>query len=219
MATPYLQIFAGEVPSTQDLARDHLDELPVVAVATGQSRGRGRTGTVWENADSALAVSAAWRPGVDDQRPFSLMAGVAAARVLGDGVALKWPNDLVTASGKVGGILVERSGEVAVVGLGLNLHWVSPASGAAGLLDEMPDPDYHRQVAALWAAELFAIFSEEGWPLEEYRQLCSTLGREITWEPNGEGLAIGVDDQGALLVETSVGIEELHAGAVRHVTT
>ena len=121
MATPYLQLWAEEVASTQDLARSELDSLPVVVAAQRQTAGRGRGGAPWLSAPRALAVSLAFRPPDDDLRPFSLMAGVAAARGL-EGVSLKWPNDLMAGGAKVGGILVERADEV-VIGMGVNLWW------------------------------------------------------------------------------------------------
>jgi BirA family transcriptional regulator, biotin operon repressor / biotin---[acetyl-CoA-carboxylase] ligase len=216
MATPYLQTMRDVVPSTQDLARSELADLPVVVIAPGQTEGRGRAGANWINADRALAVSVAWTAAEDD-RPFSLMAGVAATRALGDEVRLKWPNDLLSGGNKVGGILVERSGEVVVCGMGVNLYWDAPPDGMGALASEDPGPERHKEVGALWAAEFMTLLDQEDWPIEEYREVCSTLGREITWEPNGSGLAAGISPSGALLVETTAGIEELFAGAVSHV--
>lgn len=217
MATPYLQIFTGEVTSTQDLAREHIDELPVVVMAPSQTRGRGRSGSSWTNADRALAVSAAWRPDRDDRRPYSLMAGLAIVAAVGADVRLKWPNDVMLGELKVGGILVERSDDVAVAGLGLNLYWADPPEGAGAIEELDPGPELHRVVGGLWAAEFLSLLAEPGWPLQAYREVCSTLGRDITWEPNGSGIAAGVAETGALLVDTSAGVEEIHAGEVRHV--
>ncbi|HSO49647.1 MAG TPA: biotin--[acetyl-CoA-carboxylase] ligase, partial [Acidimicrobiia bacterium] len=98
-----------EVPSTQDLARSELDRLPTVVIAERQTAGRGRTGATWLTAPRALAASVALLMDVDDRRPLSLMAGLAAVRVVAD-VSLKWPNDVVAGDEKLGGILVERSG-------------------------------------------------------------------------------------------------------------
>ena len=81
MATPYLQFWEEEVSSTQDVARSRLATLPVVVVARRQTAGRGRAGAAWENAPRSLAVSAAFHA-EGDQRPFSCMAGVAAARAI-----------------------------------------------------------------------------------------------------------------------------------------
>lgn len=216
MATPYFQIFTGEVPSTQDLARESIKDLPVVVIAPSQARGRGRAGAGWENAPRALAVSAAWRPDQDDRRPFSLMAGVAAVRSLPVATELKWPNDLLTGRAKVGGILVEQSGGVAVAGMGLNLFWPDPPEGIGAIDASDPGDEAHRVIGALWAATFFELERSTGWPADEYRRSCATLGREITWEPNGRGIASGIDDDGSLLVETSAGVEAIHAGAVRH---
>lgn len=217
MATPYLQIFTSDVPSTQDLAIERLESLPVAVVASSQSEGRGRSGSAWDNADRALAVSVAWVADDDDRRPFSLMAGVAAVRALNDGSLLKWPNDVLKEERKVGGILVERTDRGIVAGLGLNLFWAEPPSGAGAVFDRDPGEEAHREIGSLWVAELMAQVDSDGWPADEYREACTTLGRSITWEPNGEGIAAGVSESGALLVETGSGIEEIHAGAVRHV--
>ncbi|CAN5764782.1 hypothetical protein BH23ACT4_BH23ACT4_12710 [soil metagenome] len=145
------------------------------------------------------------------------MAGVAAIRALDRGLALKWPNDVMKEERKGGGILVERSERVVVAGLGLNLFWAEPPEGVGAVFDQDPGGEAHREIGALWVAELMTQVEADSWPAEEYREACSTLGRSITWEPNGEGIAAGVSENGALLVETEFGIEEIHAGAVRHV--
>ncbi len=215
MATPYLQLWEEEVASTQDRARSELVDLPVMVAAQRQTAGRGRSGAVWDSAPRALAVSLSFRPIADDQRPFSLMAGVAASRCL-DGVGLKWPNDLMLSDLKVGGILVERSAEV-VVGLGMNLWWPNPPEGVGAWHETDPGEDLHRHIAGLWTAELMQLIEAEGWPIEEYRSLCTTLGRDITWEPDGWGAAADVTADGGLVVESGGIRQTLTSGAIRHV--
>lgn len=217
MATPYLQKIHEEVVSTQDLARADLGELPQVVIASAQTGGRGRTGSEWFNATRSLAVSVAWCPEHDDDRPFSLMAGVAAVRVLARRVDLKWPNDVMMGDDKVGGILVERSDESAVVGFGLNLFWPDAPGQMTALYADEPALDLYKEIGALWAAEILLLVRTPGWPMDVYRDNCQTLGRDITWEPNGHGLAAGIDSSGALLVDTEAGIREIFAGAIRHV--
>ena len=214
MATPYLQLWAEEVASTQDLARSELESLPVVVAAQRQTAGRGRGGALWLSAPRALAVSLAFRPSDDDLRPFSLMAGVAAARGL-EGVSLKWPNDLLANGAKVGGILVERADEV-VVGMGVNLWWPDAPEGMSALHEDDPGPGLHAQIAGLWAAELMGLIEADGWPFDEYRSLCSTVGREISWEPGGVGKAVDITQEGALVVEVSGTRQTLTSGAIRH---
>ncbi len=217
MATPYLQITVGDVPSTQDFARERLETIPTVVIANSQSHGRGRVGSQWINAQRALAVSYAWHVQADDHRPFSLLAGLAVTRAWSNGLTLKWPNDVYSQGRKVGGILVERSNEILVAGLGLNLYWPNAPDGMGALGDTDPGEDLHREIGAIWAAEFNTLLNDDGWPIDEYREVCSTLGKDIVWEPNGAGIAAGIADDGALLVKTATGIEAVHSGAVRHV--
>lgn len=214
MATPYFQFRYDTVPSTQDIARDHIEDLPVLVQATGQSEGRGRTGSEWINADRALAASLAIRLPESDQRPFSLMAGVAAVRA-NDRASLKWPNDVMVDDFKVGGILVERSGEVVVIGLGLNLWWPDAPAGAGDLYEEDPGPEKHAEIGGLWGAELMRLIDADGWPLDEYRSTCATLGEEISWDPGGSGRAVDVASDGGLIVEMADGeTRTLYSGRV-----
>jgi BirA family transcriptional regulator, biotin operon repressor / biotin---[acetyl-CoA-carboxylase] ligase len=216
MATPYLQVRLASVGSTQDEARARLEDLPVLVLAPVQIAGRGRSGTTWETAPRALAASLALRLPVSDRRPFSLMAGVAAVRAV-EGVRLKWPNDVMVGPDKCGGILVERADEVVVVGLGLNLWWPSPPEGFGSLLSDDPGEDRHAEIGALWGAELMRLLDSPGWPIEEYTSHCSTLGRDITWDPDGSGRAVGIGEDGGLIVETSQGRRVIDSGAIRHV--
>jgi BirA family biotin operon repressor/biotin-[acetyl-CoA-carboxylase] ligase len=216
MATPYRQVRLDLAPSTQDVARDLLDDLPVLVIAAAQTSGRGRAGSEWASAPRALATSLAVRIDSEDHRPLSLMAGVAAARST-SGVVLKWPNDLLMGGDKVGGILVESSEGLAVIGLGVNLWWPGAPSGAAALFADDPGPDRHLELGGLWGAEMMRLIDGEGWPIEEYRSRCDTLGRRLTWEPEGAGQAVDLASDGGLVVETPEGRLTIHSGAVRHV--
>ncbi|MGH8945960.1 MAG: biotin--[acetyl-CoA-carboxylase] ligase [Acidimicrobiia bacterium] len=219
MATPYFQLRFDSVASTQDVARETLSSgewgrVPVVVIAARQTEGRGRGGAHWQTADRALAVSLALRT-EDDQRPISLMAGVAVTR-LGLDVELKWPNDVMLGDCKVGGILVEKIGDLVVVGLGLNLWWPDAPDGVCALHRDDPGERRHVELGALWGAETMRLLEATGWPRDEYKSLCSTLGREVTWEPNGTGRAVDVDKHGALLVEVAGGTVAVTSGVVRH---
>src|SRR6266478_128570 len=114
------------VGSTQDVART----LPIgsVVMADYQTHGRGRLSHRWDSRPgSALLVSFVLQP----NPLLSLAAGIAAAEACGQGVRLKWPNDLLLDSRKVGGILVEATRVKAVCGIGINL--TSAPEGAAML--------------------------------------------------------------------------------------
>jgi len=115
-------VVVRETGSTQDLARGRAAGDAVVAWR--QTSGRGRDGRTW--ADTGLggvamtavaAVQGAW---------IALAAGVAAAEAIervapSVTVGLKWPNDLMIAGRKVGGVLIERDGEASLIGIGINV--------------------------------------------------------------------------------------------------
>lgn len=115
-------VVVRETGSTQDLARGRAAGDAVVAWR--QTSGRGRDGRTW--ADTGLdgvaitavaAVRGAW---------IAIATGVAAAEAIelvapSITVGLKWPNDLMIAGRKVGGVLIERDGDASLIGLGINV--------------------------------------------------------------------------------------------------
>jgi len=139
--------------STQDeahqLAASGAPHGTAVAVPV-QTSGRGTRGRVWISAEGGLWLSVVCRPaGGAAIEVLGLRVGLALARFL-DGlvlpparVSLKWPNDLLLGTGKLGGILAEarwQGDQLAwvVVGVGLNVRNEVPAHTnppAARLLD------------------------------------------------------------------------------------
>src|SRR5437763_11396999 len=96
----------------------------VLLVAHEQTAGRGRRGRRWYSAPGADITFSLSAEVAKPVAGLSLVAGVAAARALRAlGVAraaLKWPNDLLIGGAKLGGILVETRGRLAVFGVGIN---------------------------------------------------------------------------------------------------
>jgi BirA family transcriptional regulator, biotin operon repressor / biotin---[acetyl-CoA-carboxylase] ligase len=219
MATPYSLLTFDEVTSTQDVARDRYQGMPLLVVAAGQRSGRGRSGRAWQTAPRALAASLAVKPRWPAERltTLPLVAGLSAREAIGDRVLLKWPNDLLLDHLKVGGILVEMSGEVAVVGWGLNLWWPDPPVGIGGLFSTDPGTTTGGEIAPAMADSFLRRLAgdPDHWGLDEYRSSCLTLGREVSWEPNGSGKAVDIAGDGALVVETGDGIQYLRSGEVR----
>src|SRR5690606_23287947 len=98
-------------------------------VADRQTLGRGRQGRQWLDAAGNYMGSTVVHLGSQDPPPASLSFVAALAvyetvlpRLVGPrGLQLKWPNDVLLAGGKFCGLLLEREGESAVVGIGVNL--------------------------------------------------------------------------------------------------
>ncbi len=228
MATPVVIHRLPEAGSTQEVARDLAElgaEMPLLVVADRQTHGRGRTGRSWESAPRALACSLAISPDVaaDRRSIIPLITGLEARSALSDvtGVTpgLKWPNDLVTDAGKVGGILVEGFDDLVVIGVGINLWWPDPPQGFAAALDDDPGPEKAPEIAAMLANQLVASLgvAPEEWDRPGYEEACVTLGERITWEPDGAGLAVGIAADGGLIVDTGQGTETIRSGEVHTV--
>lgn len=224
--------------SSELLRRAALGAPPgTVIVADHQLAGRGRRGRVWmSSAAAGLTFSLLWRlPAGRIPGGLSLAVGVALAQALtrlgAAGVRLKWPNDLLLARAggfaKLAGILVEltsdRRGTQACIGIGLNL--AAPPGDfpqpVAGLSEAMAlVPDRHDVLAAILLAlvDVLERFASEGFAglKVDWLGWHAWQDRPVQLLGDGEspavGICRGVDDDGALLVETGSGMSRFLAG-------
>jgi BirA family biotin operon repressor/biotin-[acetyl-CoA-carboxylase] ligase len=227
MDTQYVTRLEDRVHSTQDLARSLFDAgtgIPVLAIAHKQDGGRGRMHNAWWSSPRAMMASVALHhPASAGVTLAPLLAGLAAHDAidsqLGLATELKWPNDVMVGDAKVGGILAEMTGETLVVGCGINLWWPEAPAGAVGLLDHDPGKHAAVELAHDWASRLLTAIA--GLPgsfnKARYTEICSTIGRHITWRPDGDGRAIGITADGGLIVDTAEDQVTIRSGEVSHV--
>ncbi len=162
-------------------------------------------------------------------------------------VGVKWPNDILArepkgkGSGrreerKLAGILAEASSQGAdvavVIGVGLNLQFGSGGQVAGGI-------DLHTLLyadcsapALPTASELASVILTEvefqlnkletlgpAQLVDQYRQQCVTLGRQVRMEtPSGplQGLAVDINAAGGLVLRTETGLVSVSAGDAHH---
>ena len=221
MATPLSIEHLDSVASTQDEARLRFSGQPLLITASEQSKGRGRSGSEWLNADRLVAASVAFAPDWPQSAVsrIPLISALAVADLVGPRLRVKWPNDLLVAGLKVGGILAEAADGIVVVGLGLNVYWASPPTGMGAVHSSDPGSEHTRNAAVRWASRLLERVEGgwENWGRDDYESLCDTVGSRIEWDPVGDGRAVGIDDDGGLIVETAAGSITIRAGEVRHV--
>lgn len=200
-----------------------------IALAEHQSAGRGRLGRTWLSAPGAsLCLSVAFclrRSSAEIAGlTLALATGVTAALESAGAkdVKIKWPNDLVLRDGKLGGILTElKSGGspvTVVAGLGLNLdnrpelgQWLEPgwARRPAALSEAVSTPIDRVQLAAsIVDAWIDGVSQFEKTGLSRFRDAWDArdyLRGKPVYHGDGAarrpGKAIGIDRDGALLVE------------------
>lgn len=191
-----------------------------LVTAAEQTAGRGRQGRTWVAPPGrALQASLVLRELGRAAPLLPLLAGVAVCEALAPvEPELKWPNDVWIEGAKLAGILVEAnpSERWAVLGIGINVSTgaVDLPPGATSLALALRTPP---SVETLLAALLEALDQRLGDPpaeiLRRWRARDALKGRSISWS-GGSGTAAGVDDTGALLVDTDAGRLALPAGEV-----
>lgn len=234
----------ASVPSTQDWVRRWAQlgaaELLVVQ-ADEQTAGRGRLNrSWWSPPGTGLYLSLLVRPSIPPiQAPqLTMLTAVAAMdacqEVAGIRPQPKWPNDLLWQGRKLAGILTEIEQEggrlrCAVIGLGLNVNTAfrgTPLEASAVSLSEACG----RSLAVDAVRDAFLAHFEARYrrfragesPFPAWQQHLEPLGRRVrvrlTDAEGDEGLvgyAIGVNPQGALLVQDESGhIHTIWAGDV-----
>lgn len=214
-----------------------------MAVALAQTAGRGRLGRAWFSPPGAgLYFSVICRNPIVAPL-LTLAGGVAVADGIrgatGLPVDIKWPNDVVVADRsapgrrrKLAGVLAEASSgadglQYVVLGVGINLspaaYPPSIAARATSIESELGRPVEAGPILAETLSALnehvSALARAQGERvLARWRALSpSSVGAAVEWISNGtssRGTTAGIDDQGALLVRSSRGLERIISGEV-----
>ena len=203
-----------------------------VVIADRQTAGRGRMGRSFLSPEGkGIYFSALIRPNVSPTELMHLTCAVGTAMcdavqaATGLRPQIKWINDLVIGKRKLGGILTELSlnpknglVDYAVLGIGINCNQQpedfdeSIREMATSLSIATEQSVCREQVAAEMIHALASLdLLQRETIMARYRKDCITLGQAIlvirsaTARP---GTAIGIDEEGALLVRYESGETE-----------
>lgn len=219
------------VDSTQRYAAELVDAGTAdgtAVVAETQTKGRGRRGRVWKDAPgTSVLVSVVLRTTLPPARlpTLSIAAGVAVAETLRNvtelDARLKWPNDVLVRGRKIAGVLLERHGDAVILGIGINVTRDAVPPELATLATSIEGENVSADREALLTALLTVIavwrsrLEREGFePIQaRWMTLAGMLGRPIAVD-GVAGTALGIDGDGALLVQTESGSTRVLAGDV-----
>lgn len=202
-----------------------------VVLAESQKKGRGRLGREWFSPSfSNLYLSVILRPKIPPHQAslITLMAAVATADALrkfsGLDPRIKWPNDVLLNDRKVAGLLNEIHSEAdrihfVILGIGINLNMDASMvskeirTRATSLKKEMGQTISRKEFLKTLLGELetwYEVFLEEGGTtiLKAWRDRAQIQGKQVNVTSFGEtlrGVAIDVDSDGALILETETG--------------
>ncbi len=213
-----------------------------VVLAESQFQGKGRMGRVWASPPGVnLYCSVLLRPPISpfDAPQLTFVSAVAVARAISATTSLtpviKWPNDILVNGRKVAGLLNEMTAETdrvatLVLGFGVNLN-MTPEQfpddlryPASSLLLEGGKQIDRINFARRLLEELDALYDGYlggGYPAirEEWLSLCGVINRRVLVSdggaPSREGVAVGIEENGALLLRRDDGrIEAIYTGDV-----
>ncbi len=211
-----------------------------LVVADMQTAGRGRRGRGWVSPPGhSIYMSLLLRP---DIRPgnapmLTIVMAYSVAEAIRDctglNVQIKWPNDIILNGKKIVGILTEMSTEIdyinhVVIGVGINVNMESfpeeLSDKATSLRIEMGKSVKRSPIIAETMIrfeacyEQFAQKGDLGFLRESYNEMLVNCGREVLIlgaKESYKAYALGIDDNGELLIRREDGTEEtVYAGEV-----
>lgn len=214
-----------------------------ICLAEQQTAGRGRRGREWVSPygkNIYLSCSWGYEGGAAVLEGLSLAVGVVLVRALNNlgltGVELKWPNDLLWRGRKVAGVLLEMTGDAAgycrvVVGIGLNVSmmegaskditqpWVSLSEVAECEKVALPSRNDITAEIIDQLLLLLAGYEESGFSAwrDEWMSIDAFRGREVCLLAGSQadiGVAVGVDQAGALLLDSAGILRSFSGGEV-----
>ncbi|MGC5773257.1 biotin--[acetyl-CoA-carboxylase] ligase [Paenibacillus pabuli] len=202
-----------------------------VVLAEEQTGGRGRFGRKWFSPPSkGIWMSVLMRPelALQNTPQLTLLTGVAVCRAIrsftGADAGIKWPNDLLIEGRKVCGILLESTVEdhelrYCIAGIGVDVNFDPKdypedlISIATSLKMETGQTIDRTKLAAAILTELehlYFLYQKEGFGVISslWEALSVSINREIkvaNQQGGFEGIALGLDPSGALIVEKQNG--------------
>tara|TARA_B100001939_G_scaffold253614_1_gene220601 strand:- start:1 stop:774 length:774 start_codon:yes stop_codon:yes gene_type:complete len=182
-----------------------------VVIAEKQTMGKGRLGKSWSSPSSGNVYMSIYSKELTNNTPLSLIVGLVCVTTLNsmikrNSIGLKWPNDMLFAKKKIGGILVEKEikGKTInnIVGIGINLNHPEKEAWWGDLQkfkmhlrrDELINKIIHSYIQ-------FCDNGISNWQ-EQWHAHCVHLNHEIKIKQNNkiinEGIFLGINDDGSL---------------------
>lgn len=214
------------VDSTNTYALDQ-GRPGLLVIARRQTAGRGRQGRAWFSPEGSISLTLT----VASKDPrLTIAAGVAAHETASsfamgsEPLEIKWPNDLISGKRKLCGILCETRGEMAAVGIGLNVNgagWPPELEGSAVSLSELAGfPLEKEQVVNVLVHTLehwLNTLKHQGFARvrERFLRHGRLKGHELATEQGEPCTIVDMNDDGHLIIEVAGVRQSLVSGTLQ----
>jgi len=199
----------NKVNSTNSWAFDNLTRVNDSVLSFEQFEGRGRGNRSWISPFGGLYFSFLSKR--HQLLPFiSSVSIIQALPDLGSQLRLKWPNDIILDGKKLGGVLCQDDGRVAIIGMGLNFDNTPPLSNSISLSDRNLTVDktiFLKDFLRHFKAN-FALSNEN--IISRYSVYDCLLTCQITWGTSS-GIAKSINQDGSLHVVTADSSMDLYS--------
>mgnify|MGYP006060245213 FL=1 len=189
-----------------------------VIISNEQTHGKGRVGKIWSSPNSGnIYMSIAYK-GLLQKAPLSLIVGIICQRSIkqligSDLIGLKWPNDIICSTKKVGGILIEKEimGQdvLNIIGIGLNLNLPNKELWWGDLSSFNLESKRNELINNIIIELINFIDNDMDQWVEEWEDLCIHMNSQINIKQNnkiiGSGIFTGINEDGSVKIASKDG--------------
>jgi len=205
-----------EIYNTIDSTNEECKRLELkkdfhVIISEHQTMGRGRLGKTWSSPSSGNIYMSIYSKETINTAPLSLIVGLISANVINSmiqtkDVGLKWPNDIILAKKKIGGILIEKevmgSNINNIVGIGINLNHPNKEEWWGDLSSFNISTMRNELINGILKNYIdFCEYGMDSWE-EKWHELCVHMNLNIKIKHNEKiiekGLFDGINSDGSL---------------------
>ncbi|MCS7284138.1 MAG: biotin--[acetyl-CoA-carboxylase] ligase [Hydrogenobacter thermophilus] len=224
MSRFYSLVWLEEVSSTQDWLKEK--SINCVVVARRQTKGRGRYGRSWQSDEGGLYFSFPLTETFKDEQTLPLAIALSVCQMLEDYgflASIKWVNDVYIGGKKICGILVEKTKDRTLIGIGLNVNQkrFTESLQATSLL-LVSGREYHLADVLLKLLDRIDknldLLKERGFQVlrEEIKKRLLFLGEEVVLytDPPTVGILADLSPEGYLVLMTAQGEKKVVSGNI-----
>ena len=189
-----------------------------VIISNEQTHGKGRVGKIWSSPNSGnIYMSIAYK-GLLQKAPLSLIVGIICQRSIkqligSDLIGLKWPNDIICSTKKVGGILIEKEimGQdvLNIIGIGLNLNLPNKELWWGDLSSFNLESKRNELINNIIIELINFIDNDMDRWVEEWEDLCTHMNSQINIKQNNKiidsGIFTGINEDGSVKIASKDG--------------